>query len=104
MKRKTNQNTDAILDKVTEEIRQERIDSELVDEAADRVWVKLSTTSLAGAADTSTIEHIHGCADFQALMPAYLRGELQTARSLLLKDHTHECIPCRKALDRKSVV
>ena len=98
MKRKTNQNTDAILDKVTEEIRQERIDSELVDEAADRVWVKLSTTSLAGAADTSTIEHIHGCADFQALMPAYLRGELQTARSLLLKDHTHECIPCRKAL------
>src|SRR5205823_2036593 len=27
-----------------------------------------------------------------------LRGELSEPRALLLADHTHECIPCRKAL------
>ena len=99
MKRKTNQNTDAILDRVTEEIRTERIDSALVDSAANRAWAKLSTASVeARVAVGESVEHIHGCSDFQSLMPAYLRGELQSARALLLKDHTHECIPCRRAL------
>ena len=99
MKRKSNQNTDAILDKVTEEIRQERIDSEIVDSAADRAWARLSAASVAAPVEAGqSLEHIHGCSDFQSLMPAYLRGELQNARALLLKDHTHECIPCRKAL------
>ena len=99
MKRNSNQNTDAILDRVTEEIRQERIDSAIVDGAADRAWTRLSAESTAMSTDAgSSIEHIHGCSDFQSLMPAYIRGELQSARALLLKDHTHECIPCRKAL------
>jgi hypothetical protein len=99
MKRKSNQNTDAILDRVTEEIRTQRIDSAIVDSAADRAWAKLSTANIdARVAVGESVEHIHGCSDFQSLMPAYLRGELQSARALLLKDHTHECIPCRRAL------
>ncbi|HKP73726.1 MAG TPA: FecR domain-containing protein, partial [Pyrinomonadaceae bacterium] len=43
-------------------------------------------------------EHINSCADFQSLIPAYLSRELSQPRTLLLEDHTQECIPCRKAL------
>ncbi len=99
MKRNSNKDRDAILNRVTDEIRHEKVDSANVDAAADRVWAKLSTESAVAPVESMpTVEHIHGCSDFQSLMPAYLRGELQTARALLLKDHTHECIPCRKAL------
>ena len=94
---KRNQDTDEILDKALSEIRGEQLDSAMVDDAANRVWTKLSAES-ASAPVEATVEHIHGCHDFQSLMPAYLRGELPQARALLLKDHTHECIPCRKAL------
>lgn len=96
---KRNQDTDEILDKALGEIRAEEIDSALVDGAASRVWARLSTESTAAPVEAMpNIEHIHGCSDFQSLMPAYLRHELPQARALLLKDHTHECIPCRRAL------
>ncbi len=49
------------------------------------------------------VDRIEGCADFQTLIPAYLGGKLSEARSLLLVDHTHECIPCRKALKQARV-
>jgi hypothetical protein len=82
------------------EIRDEQLDSAMVDNAASRVWAKLSAASATAPVEAAAapIEHIHGCSDFQSLMPAYLRGELPNARALLLKDHTHECIPCRRAL------
>ncbi len=100
MKRKT-EDTEAILDKAMSDIRDEQIDSAMIESAADRVWAKLSAESASHAAPlaaAATVEHIHGCADFQSLMPAYLSGELSGSRAMLLKDHTHECIPCRRAL------
>src|SRR5436305_2319479 len=89
---------DSILDSVTTRIRLAEVDADVVENAAERVWARLSKESVVEAPEAKAVEEIHGCADFQALIPAYLKKELTEARSLLLEDHTRECIPCRKAL------
>src|SRR5215218_624462 len=89
---------DQILDKVTAEIRNEKVDPSAVSAAADRVWARVSATAGATEFQLPAVDRIEGCADFQSLIPAYLAGKLSEARSLLLVDHTHECIPCRKAM------
>src|SRR5216110_2918294 len=97
-----NNELDNILDKVTDGIRAKQISDDLVSQSANRVWQRVSTE--AGAPQMSAnsaaakVDRIEGCADFQSLIPGYLGGKLSEARSLLLVDHTHECIPCRKAL------
>ncbi|HZM89743.1 MAG TPA: FecR domain-containing protein [Blastocatellia bacterium] len=87
-----------ILDRATAEIRSERVDQSVVESAADRVWAKLSNEPATSGAPAAHVEHIRSCDDFQKLIPEYLTGSLSSARSLLFEDHTHECIPCRKAL------
>lgn len=88
-----------ILDKVTAEIRNEKVDPATVSAAAERVWARVSAADGATEFQLPAVERIEGCADFQSLIPAYLAGKLSEARSLLLVDHTHECIPCRKAMN-----
>ncbi len=39
-----------------------------------------------------------GCVDFQAMFAAYRTGQLAPERVLLLDDHIHACVACRKAL------
>jgi hypothetical protein len=96
---KSNNDFDAILDNATSEMRNEQIDSAVVNQAAERVWARLAAESAARVrTDTVATERIGSCADFQSLIPAYLTGSLSEARALLLVDHTHECIPCRKAM------
>ena len=99
----SNNDFDAILDNTTADMRNEQVDAAVVSEAAGRVWARLSVE--AGAErdaqlrnDNPATDRIGSCADFQSLIPAYLSGGLSEARSLLLVDHTHECIPCRKAM------
>ena len=96
---KSNNDFDAILDKTTAAIRNEQIDPGAVDAAADRVWSRLSAEA-SGQLNTQAVaaERIENCADFQSLIPAHVSGKLSAARSLLLVDHTHECIPCRRAM------
>src|ERR1051326_2276137 len=88
-------NSEEILNEVTDAIRHEDANPAVMSAAADRVWARVSAA--AGEADFQlpAVERIEGCADFQSLIPAYLAGKLSEARSLLLVDHTHECIPCR---------
>lgn len=88
-----------MLDKVTAEIRNEKIDPATVSAAADRVWARVSAAAGETEFHLPTVDRIEGCGDFQSLIPAYLAGKLSEARSLLLVDHTHECIPCRKAMN-----
>jgi hypothetical protein len=96
---KSNNDLDRALDHATTEMRNEQIDAAIVDDAAERVWARL-VTETAGQMrmDTGATERIGNCADFQSLIPAFLIDSLSEARSLLLVDHTHECIPCRKAM------
>src|SRR5262245_32535777 len=97
-----NKELDNILDQVTAGIHSEQVDGKLVNEEGARVWTNLESEAMSAqsppSASLSSVERIEGCPDFQALIPAYLGGKLSEARSLLLVDHTHECIPCRRAL------
>ncbi|HWT00514.1 MAG TPA: FecR domain-containing protein [Pyrinomonadaceae bacterium] len=91
---------DSILDRVAAGVRSEEPDAATVGRAADRVWARIQREgAVAELPETvKPAEEIRGCADFQSLIPAYLRKELSEARMLLVEDHTRECIPCRKAL------
>ncbi|HWM93711.1 MAG TPA: FecR domain-containing protein, partial [Thermoanaerobaculia bacterium] len=83
-------------------------DPAVVEQAAARVWERLSQgapvhrmeSQPAPAASPATTEahSLRGCEDFQALIPAYLRGELSPAKALLVEDHTRTCVPCRRAM------
>lgn len=96
---KTNQELENILDRATTEMRNEELDSMVVKQAAERVWARIAAENTGQVATEShASEHIENCSDFQSLIPVYLAGDLSEARSLLLVDHTHECIPCRKAM------
>src|SRR6476661_1797992 len=94
------------LDEAVHQVADDPIDPRQVEEAAARVWARLSQEgassmqAAAPAAEAAPPLHgsLHGCEDFQSLIPAYVRGELSPARALLVEDHTRSCVPCRRAL------
>ena len=81
---------DPLLEQAISEIRDEPVDPAVMAASAARVEARLEHQTL------------RGCADFQALIPDFRAGRLSPARALLLKDHTHECVACRKALEAAS--
>lgn len=102
---------DAIIDNAARSIREEEIDPSIISKSATNVWARVSQhaaentpsvispmESLNTMNPSNNSEQIRGCSDFQSLMPAYLEGKLSTARTLLLEDHSNECIPCRREL------
>jgi len=99
---------DEILDQAIAEVAGEPVDPAVVEQAAARVWERLSQGApvhkldsqpvAVAAANTPEVHSLRGCDDFQALIPAFVRGELAPARALLVEDHTRTCVPCRRAL------
>ena len=96
--KRSNKELNEIFDRATAGIRSERVDPSVVESAAERVRAKLSNEHATASAPAAYVDHIRNCDDFQKLIPEYLSGSLSPARSLLFEDHTHECIPCRRAL------
>src|ERR1700748_2953686 len=105
-----NNNSDR-LDEAVSQVADEPIDPRQIEAAAARVWARLSQEMADGAPvhqlpapqapvgpspSMQPTASLQGCDDFQALIPAYLRGELSPARALLVEDHTRNCIPCRR--------
>jgi ferric-dicitrate binding protein FerR (iron transport regulator) len=104
---------DHLLDDAVAQVANDPVDPREVEAAAARVWARLSQEAAQNGAVLSApaavpaisamaaaaIPHgLHGCDDYQSLIPAYLRGELSPARALLVEDHTRSCVPCRRAL------
>jgi hypothetical protein len=89
---------EAILDETLHNMSNEPLETRAIDEAASRVWSRIAADHNPASVMTPAAERINSCADFQSLIPSYLRRDLSPARTMLLEDHTQECIPCRKSL------
>jgi hypothetical protein len=91
-----------LVDRAVAAVHQDSPDAEAVRLAADRVWQRLSAEAAESTAEAvaaaDEVGSIRGCDDYQALIPAYMAGELAPARRLLLEDHSRECVSCRRAL------
>jgi hypothetical protein len=76
------------------EIREEgaAVDQAVVEAAAARVWAKLQA-----AAEHQPV--IRSCDDFQSLIPEHRAHKLTGARALLLEDHLHQCVACRRVYE-----
>ena len=82
------------------EIRDDSVDPAIVEAAAARVWANLAA-QCSGVLDKSA--PMHTCADFQALIPEFKAGHLPEARALLVKDHLHQCVACRRVYEGRVV-
>jgi len=95
------------LDRLIAEMRAAAPDDAAVEQAAQRVWTRVAgsrglvnAVATEPAGQTAHAGQIHGCPDFQGLIPAYLTRSLPEARRLLLEDHVLGCVACRHALAR----
>src|ERR1035437_162508 len=88
------QGMDPALEQAMNEIRDDAVDPAGMEAAAGRVWANLAAQCHASP---------HTCADFQALIPEFKAGQRPAARALLVKDHLHECVACRRVYEGRVV-
>ena len=85
---------DPALEQAMIEIRDDAVADAVIEAAAARVWANLAAQCHAP---------LHTCADFQALIPEFKAGHLPEARALLVKDHLHACVACRRVYEGRVV-
>ncbi|MBI5440020.1 MAG: zf-HC2 domain-containing protein, partial [Deltaproteobacteria bacterium] len=86
-----------ILDKAVAAVQNHEPDPAAVDAAVQRVGDAITSPVASSPLDETPLV-LRGCADIQALVPAFVAGKLAPARALLVEDHTRSCVPCRRAL------
>jgi uncharacterized cupin superfamily protein len=94
---RTEHNPEALLDAAIQQVVADPVDAQAVEQARSRVWERLNAEASA-AEPVVRVDHIRNCADFQALMPDFRAGKLSLARRMLIEDHIHECVACRRAM------
>jgi ferric-dicitrate binding protein FerR (iron transport regulator) len=87
-----------VLEKAVAAVRNQAPDPEAVESAVRRVADRIASGDAGAAPVDETPVVLRGCADIQALVPAFVAGRLSTARALLVEDHTRSCVPCRRVL------
>jgi hypothetical protein len=80
-------------DRLLGSIREEAPDSGAIRQAGERVRTRLEEE--LGAAASAGI--LRTCADFRELKTAYRNHLLTDSRRMLVEDHLHSCVACRKA-------
>src|SRR5579864_1317049 len=78
--------TDQDFDRLLNSIRDDVPEADVVEAAAGRVREGLSAVK----------GHNATCAQFRADFEAYRTGRLAEGRKMLLEDHLHSCVACRR--------
>jgi hypothetical protein len=89
---------DPALEQAMSEISDEAIDPAVIEAAAARVWANV----VARAAEAAHVP-LRTCEDFQAQIAEFKAGRLPEARAMLVKDHLHECVACRRVYEGRVV-
>ena len=105
------QDPEALLDAAIADVRSDIPADGQIGDAGRRVWARIMANAETGAQqaplshagdtakeETPVSDHLRSCEDFRALFPRYRAGTLPPARRMLVEDHVHECVACRKAL------
>ena len=77
-------------DHLLNSIREEDPGQDVVEAAAERVRANLAMRSVDFGG------RLNSCEDFRALADAYREGALSEARHMLVEDHLHSCVACRR--------
>ena len=80
--------TNSDFDRVIDSIREDSGTPSEALEAAARVRDRIE-----GGTEAARLE---SCADFRTLFPSYRAHKLMEARRMLVEDHLHSCVACRK--------
>ncbi|MGA3188358.1 MAG: FecR domain-containing protein [Bryobacteraceae bacterium] len=87
-------------ERVLDSIREEDPGMDVIRAASERVRAKLEMRAVDMGG------RLNSCEDFRALADAYREGSLSEARHMLVEDHLHSCVACRRFFrgDQKSTV